>query len=133
MKRFWQTAGSLGLLLLAAMYPVRAQQAEVTHDVNLRADPSTANPPIRLLKPPEQVQLPEAEKTAGYYHVRTSQAEEGWTWAKNIHVIAISPTPTPTPLPMTTATPTPAALPTSTATPTPSVPVSAIDETWEKP
>jgi Bacterial SH3 domain len=124
--------GFVGFLLLVVTFPLHAQQAEVTHNVNLRADPSTDNSPIRLLTPPEQVELLEPGKTSGYYHVHTSQAEEGWVWAKNVHVIAISPTPTPTPPPVATATPTPAALPTSTATP-PSGPASAIDENWVKP
>src|SRR5664279_233658 len=104
MKRFGYTVGFLGFLLLAVAVPLQAQQAEVTHNVNLRADPSTDNSPIRLLMPPEQVQLLEPVKTSGYYHVHTNQAEEGWVWAKNVHVTAISPTPTPTPL---AATPTP--------------------------
>jgi uncharacterized protein YgiM (DUF1202 family) len=132
MKRFGYTVGFVGFLLLLVAFPLHAQQAEVTRNVNLRADPSTDNPPIRLLMPPEQVQLLEPSETSGYYHVRTSQAEDGWVWAKNVHVIATSPTPTPT-LPVATATPTPAALPTSTATPTSSGPASMIDETWEKP
>jgi hypothetical protein len=132
MKRFGHTVGSVGFLLLLVAFPLHAQQAEVTHNVNLRADPSTDNPPIRLLVPPEQVQLLESSKTSGYYHVHTSQAEDGWVWAKNVHVAAISSTPTPTP-PAATPTPTPTALPTSTATPTPFGPAPAIDETWEKP
>src|ERR1035441_6075821 len=116
MKRFAFTVGFVGFLLLLVVFPLHAQQAEVTRNVNLRADPSADNPPIRLLMPPEQVQLLESSETSGYYHVHTSQAEDGWVWAKNVHVIATSSTPTPT-LPV--ATPTPAALPTSTATPTP--------------
>jgi hypothetical protein len=132
MKRFGHTVGSVGFLLLLVAFPLHAQQADVMHNVNLRADPSADNPPIRLLMPPEQVQLLESSKTSGYYHVHTSQAEDGWVWAKNVRVIATSSTPTPT-LPVAMATPTPAALPTSTATPTPSGPASTIDETWEKP
>src|SRR5664279_6180340 len=100
MKRFGHTVGFVGFLLLLVAFPLHAQQAEVTHNVNLRADPSTANPPIRLLVPPEQVQLLESSKTSGYYHVHTSQAEDGWVWAKNVHVAAISPTPIPTPPPV---------------------------------
>ena len=38
--------GFLGLLVLVVAFPLCAQQAEVTHDVNLRADPSTDNPPL---------------------------------------------------------------------------------------
>ena len=66
MKRFGYTVGFVGFLLLVIAFPLHAQQAEVTHNVNLRADPSTDNPPIRLLMPPEQVQLLEPDKTAGY-------------------------------------------------------------------
>src|ERR1035437_1785087 len=132
MKRFGYVVGYVGFLLLSVAFPLHAQQAEVTRNVNLRADPSADNPPIRLLMPPEQVQLLESSTTSGYYHVRTSQAEEGWIWAKNVQVTAISPTPRPI-LPVATATPTPPTLPTSTATPTPSGAASAIDETWEKP
>src|SRR5664280_3594064 len=132
MKRFGHTVGSVGLLLLLVAFPLHAQQVEVTRNVNLRADPSADHPPIRLLTPPERVQLLEPSKPSDYYHVRTSQAEEGWIWAKNVQVTAISPTPTPT-LPVATATPTRAPLPTSTATPIPSGAASALDETWEKP
>jgi uncharacterized protein YraI len=120
----------LAVLLCAAVS--LAQTAEVTHNVNLRSEPSTNNPSIRLLTPPEQVDLLEPAKTGGYYHVRTSQAEEGWVWAKNVHVTAGAPTPTPSPS-IPTATPTPHTPPTSTRTPTPSGPASAIDETWAKP
>ena len=73
-----------------------SQTAEVTHNVNLRADSSTSHPPIRLLTPPEQVQLLEPNKTSGYYHVRTSVGEEGWVWSPNVHVLAVAPTPAPT-------------------------------------
>ena len=81
------------------------QTAEVTHNINLRSDPSTANPPIRLLTPPEQVQLLEAGKTNGYYHVQTFVGEEGWVWSPNVHVLPVTLTPAPTP-PRPTATPT---------------------------
>src|ERR1035441_10876699 len=121
MKRFAFVVGLVGFLPLVVAFPVHAQQVEVTRNVNLRAAPSADNPPIRLLMPPEQAQLLEPSETSGYYHVRTSQAEEGWIWAKNVQVIATSATSPPT-LPVATATPTPADLPTSTATPTPSRP-----------
>jgi uncharacterized protein YraI len=45
----------LAFLLYAAAS--LGQTAEVTRNVNLRADPSTNNPPIRLLTPPE-VRMP---------------------------------------------------------------------------
>src|SRR5450759_2291711 len=63
MKRFTFTVGFVGFLLLLVAFPLHAQQAEVTRNVNLRADPSADNPPIRLLMPPEQVQLLEPSET----------------------------------------------------------------------
>ena len=74
-----------------------AQQGEVIHNVNLRKDPYTKNPPKRLLTPPEVVTLLEPRKTAGYYHVQTGQGENGWVWSPNVQVIQATPTPTPVP------------------------------------
>jgi len=137
---------TLGLLLLVAglLGPAVAtclgQSAEVTHNANLRSDPSTDNPPIRLLTPPEQVELLEANKTGGYYHVQTSLGEQGWLWSHNVKILAPTPTPTrtptPTPAPGVTATPTPSpGITTATVTPTPTVVgvATAIDPTWDKP
>src|ERR1039458_10604406 len=95
MKRFGYTVGFVGFLVLVVAFPLHAQQAEVTHNVNLRADPSTDNPPIKLLMPPEQVQLLEPDKTAGYYHVKTSSGEQGWVWSRNLNVLETTSTPTP--------------------------------------
>jgi uncharacterized protein YraI len=63
-RRFRIASAFLSLLILWTGVAL-GQTAEVTHNVNLRADPSTANPPIRLLSPPVQVQLLEAGKTSG--------------------------------------------------------------------
>jgi hypothetical protein len=68
--------------------PGLAQQATVVRNVSLRSDPSTGNPPIRLLRPSENVTLVEPNKTSGYYHVRTQQGEEGWVWARNLSVVS---------------------------------------------
>jgi hypothetical protein len=57
-------------LLLLCVGLALGQTAEVTHNVNLRADPSTNNPPIRLLTPPERVELLEPGKSNSYYHVK---------------------------------------------------------------
>lgn len=116
----------VGLLFSAFGF---AQTAEVTRNVNLRPDPSTDNPPIRLLTPPEQVELLEPVKTGGYYHVQTSLGEEGWVWARNVSIIATTPTSTPT-TGQPTATPTPEITPTST--PTSSGPATAVDPNWTK-
>jgi hypothetical protein len=63
-----------------------AQQATVTHNVNLRPTASSAQPAIRLLLPPETLTLLEPGQTAGYYHVRTQQDESGWVWSHNVAV-----------------------------------------------
>lgn len=115
-------------LLLAASWSL-AQQAEVTRNVNLREDPSSANQPIRLLTPPEIVTLIEPDKTAGYYHVRTVQNEEGWVWAPNVHVLPTTPTAAPTPS-EPTASPAPGITPSQP--PTPSGLATAIDPSWPK-
>jgi len=69
----------------------------VKRNTNLRSDPSSSNPPIRLLTPPEEVTLLEATATNNYYRVRTSQNEEGWTYRPNIEVVTVGPAvPPPT-------------------------------------
>ncbi len=115
------------LILCAGASP--GQTAQVTHNVNLRTDPSTANPPIRLLTPPEQVELLDPGKTSGYYHVQTSVGEEGWVWSPNVHVLPVTPTPAPTP-PGPTPTPAPGITP--SPPPTPSGAATAIDPSWPK-
>jgi len=128
MKRFGRVTAVVGMLLLTVTFSLRAQQAEVTRNVNLRPDPSTDNPPISLLMPSEQLQLLEPDKTAGYYHVKTSSGEQGWVWSRNINVLETTSTPTPSVV--TTPTPEPAA--TSTPPTTPSGPADAVDPSWEK-
>lgn len=81
--------GSVCLFLLWAAGMPRAASAQVViveRNVNLRQDPSTAQAPIRLLRPPEEAALLEFEKTNGYYHVRSLDLEEGWVWARNVRV-----------------------------------------------
>jgi hypothetical protein len=118
----------LSLLILCAGAAL-GQTAEVTHNVNLRGDPSTNNPPIRLLTPPEQVQLLEAGKTNGYFHVRTVQNEEGWVWSPNVHVLLVTPTAVSTP---SGPTPTPAPGVTPSPPPTPSGAATVIQPSWPK-
>jgi hypothetical protein len=112
-------------LLILCVGVTFAQTAEVTHNVNLRSDPSTAHPPIRLLLP-QQIQLLEAGQTNGYFHVRTMQNEEGWVWSPNVHVLPVTPTPAPTP-PGPTATPAPCA---STTASEPAVPTNGSSSLW---
>lgn len=74
-----------------------AQTAAIVRNVNLRADPSTHQPPIRILTPNDQLTLLDTQRTNGYYHVRTADAQEGWVWARNIHLSASPAISTPTP------------------------------------
>jgi hypothetical protein len=111
---------AIWVFLLGATAAI-GQTAQVTHNVNLRPDPSTNNPPIRLVLVGENLTLLEPGRTNDYYHVTTAHDEEGWVWSHNVDIIAATPTPAPSVTPV----PTPA--------PTPSGPAAAIDATWPKP
>jgi hypothetical protein len=82
----------LVMLIVALATVALAQTATVERNVNLRADPSTNNPPLTLLMPPAVLNLLESTKQGGYYHVRTASNQEGWVWAKNV---TVSATPAP--------------------------------------
>jgi hypothetical protein len=84
MIRAW-LVGALSLLTVGLL---AAGQATVTRNVNLRPTAATDQPAIRLLEPPEVVTLLEPAPTAGFYHVKTSQGDEGWVWAKNVSISA---------------------------------------------
>jgi hypothetical protein len=77
---------ALAFLALASP-PLAAQDAVVSRNVNLRSDPSTQNPEIRLLLPGAELFLLESEKTNGYYHVRTMAGEEGWAYGARIRLL----------------------------------------------
>ncbi|MEC4681512.1 MAG: Flp pilus assembly protein CpaB [Nitrospirota bacterium] len=62
------------------------QKVVVTGNVNLRRDPSTNQPPTRLLAPPEALVLLAEDQINGFYHVRTTANEDGWVWGQNIRV-----------------------------------------------
>lgn len=83
---------------LAALFSAGSlwsQDAVVERNVNLRHDPSTAHPPKRLLKPPDQLDLVDQTQANGYYHVRTSEGEEGWVWGRNIRLLTLPLEPVP--------------------------------------
>jgi Bacterial SH3 domain len=71
--------------------------AVVTRNVNLRATPSTAQTPIRLLMPDETFTLITTTTVNGYYHVRTAQNEEGWVYRTFVKIGGAAPAPTPAP------------------------------------
>ena len=112
-----------GLLLLALLTAASgaAQEAVVTHNVNLRNDPSTTHAPIRLLAPPDIVELLQAEKTNGYYHVRTADDDEGWVYGNYVRVMSADESEPASP---ETALGPP---------PPPPGPAAEVSSDWEKP
>src|SRR2546426_7675977 len=80
----------LNVLIFVAAVASFAQQAVVTHNTNLRRDPSTQHRPIRQLTPPDTVELIEPEQNSGYYHVRTADDEEGWVFARFLRILSDS-------------------------------------------
>lgn len=121
LKRLLWAIGFAGLLLFASA-PVRAQQAVVTHNVNLRSDPSTRKAPIRQLSPPDVVELLEPAKTNGYYRVRTADDEEGWVFGNFLRVLSPSE-PEPDSAPAIGGQPVAPAM----------APSSSISPDWDKP
>src|ERR1019366_10159315 len=68
--------GAIAVLLWTTV--AFAQTATVTHNVNLRSDASTSQPPIRLLTPSEpSLTVLDPTPSAGYLHVRTANNEDG--------------------------------------------------------
>src|SRR5216684_2016922 len=120
-SRFAACALLLVLISLPAGLAL-AQEAVVTRNVNLRRDPSTSRPPIRLLVPPDTVELVDPDQSSGYDHVRTEDREEGWVWGRNIRVLSEGE---PTPISPHTA---PAPAPSGEGTA-----ATAVTPDWEKP
>ena len=74
----------LVLYLLVAL--AAAQVAVVTHNVNLRPDPSTSHDPIATLATGTKLQLVETSPTNKYLHVKTDDGTEGWVWSRNVQI-----------------------------------------------
>ena len=70
-----------------------SQTAVVRRNVNLRPDASTSHDPITTLTPGTTLRLLSAEKTNGFYHVRTADNQTGFVWARNVQVTAGGPAP----------------------------------------
>ena len=64
-----------------------AQDAVVSRNVNLRDDPSTHNPRIRLLLPGAELFLLSPTKTNDYYNVRTMAGEVGWAYSPRVRLL----------------------------------------------
>ncbi len=68
---------------------VVGQTATVIRNVNLRPDPSTEYKEIRLLTPSEPpLTLIDPMPESGYYHVKTTNGEDGYVWGRNVHIVA---------------------------------------------
>jgi hypothetical protein len=79
----------LATLLLPCAAPAAwAQSAVVKKNVNLRRDPSSSHPEIRLLLPPEELTLLDTAKTNNYFHVVVVESSDtGWVYAPNVTVV----------------------------------------------
>jgi uncharacterized protein YraI len=85
-----RTIGIITLVtLLSCVSTVFGQTATVIRNVNLRPDPSTEYPPVRLLTPSEPpLMLLGAMPESRYYHVKTTTGEEGYVWSRNVRITA---------------------------------------------
>jgi hypothetical protein len=79
-----RTIACFSLFLVVSLCQALAQETTVLHQVYLRADPSTANPPIGTLRKGAKVTLVEAVPKDGFYHVKTTRGKEGWVGATYI-------------------------------------------------
>jgi len=75
------------LLLPVFVFTPRAhaqKQVTLKRATNLRPDPSTANPPHKILPKGSSVFLLAPQPTNGFYHVRTVDRQEGWVSSGNV-------------------------------------------------
>src|SRR5205085_12177916 len=83
-----------GVALLWWTTAASGQTVTVVRNVNLRPDPSSEYPSIRVLTPSEPpLTLLESSPESGYYHVRTSAGEEGYVWGRDVGVSVAPPRP----------------------------------------
>lgn len=82
------TPALLLLALCGAASAAAAQSVVVKRNVNLRRDPSTGQPEIRLLRPPEELALLDTAKTGNYFHVVFAETNDtGWVYAPNVTLL----------------------------------------------
>jgi Bacterial SH3 domain len=85
-----KNARKLALICFAllATFPnsASAQQATLSHNVNLRRDPSTSSPILARLRTGSRLSLVDATTDSGFYHVRTEDDQVGWIWSKFVSV-----------------------------------------------
>lgn len=105
----------LALWLLLVASALFAEEAIVRRNVHLREEPSTSSRSLRILEPPEEIEVLDIEPQDGFLRVETEDGPEGWVWSK---FVRIEP-PADTLLPEAAATVEHAA--------------TTIDESWERP
>jgi uncharacterized protein YgiM (DUF1202 family) len=72
------------LFLLVPIALTAQSQGTITQGSNLRADPSTHQPPIQTLAKGTHVTVLNPKPMNGFYQVRTPEKKEGWVWGKNL-------------------------------------------------
>jgi hypothetical protein len=116
-------------VLAGALYvpSAAATDAIVKHRATLRKDPSTHHAPILTLTASEDVALIEPAQTAGYYHVRTADGDEGWVSARSVELLdAQSGSTAPSPHPPSGGQPTSQPVSTTGV-------ASSLSTSWDKP
>jgi hypothetical protein len=76
------------VLLASTSLALGAQLAVATHDVNLRPNPSTHDPPLRAIAAGDTVTLLAPDTTNGFVHLRTgSDGTDGWVYSRYVDVV----------------------------------------------
>ena len=57
----------------------------VAREVNLRGEPSTTRPRLRLVKPNTELRIVDQNPSNGFFRVILGKGRLGWIWSKNIH------------------------------------------------
>lgn len=85
------------LLFVCASAAFAVQDATLTRNAPLRAQPSSPAEVKAHLTASTQVTLPASARTAGYYHVQTGDGTKGWVWAKSLQLGSSEPGSTSNP------------------------------------
>ena len=80
------TIGAVAIVLTVLASTSLAQVAVVKQNANLRPGPSSSQPSIRRLQPPEELRLLSLARSNGYYNVQTTANEVGWVWSAYVDV-----------------------------------------------
>jgi hypothetical protein len=67
-----------------------SKRLQLLASTNLRRDPSTQQPAIRLVQPNELLRLVEPAPRAGYYHIITPDGQDGWVWGRAAVIVDAS-------------------------------------------